>query len=271
MGKAVEKEWFYLSLGHRRGPVTSEEICHKIAKQEVYLDSTQVWKQGMKQWVNLAEAKPFDAEVKKIRAAAAQADARVISSIGTTGRDEDIKCSGVSRALFNLYFYFGWFIPVALAIAILTELQVYQILTPSRVSSSLFFKVLPLLALAVTTWQIAANRMQHAGYAKAHGLGVFVPVYNLWVYMICLFAPRNYGHRKKNGAGAIFYVLLFGVFTAGSGLFFWAKEGMKNLSPLSMTVNMTEFYKDKTGFTSRFNANASRDASSKARQEQMIK
>ena len=51
MGKAVEKEWFYLTLGHRRGPVTFEEFCEKIATQEVYIDSTQVWKQGMKKIV----------------------------------------------------------------------------------------------------------------------------------------------------------------------------------------------------------------------------
>lgn len=271
MGKVVEKEWFYLTLGHRRGPVTFEDFCEKITKQEVYIDSTQVWKKGMDQWVKLAEAKPFEDSVKKFRVVENQSDARVRDAEGAKGIDEDIVCRGASRALFNIYFYFGWLIPIALGIAILTELQVQQLLTPTRVSSSLFFQVLPLVILAIVTWQMAATRMQHAGYSKAHGLGVFVPIYNLWVYAICLFAPRNYGRCKKLGSGAIFYILLFGIAIAGSVLFLVPKMGLRNLSPLVLTENMTDFYKGKIGFNARYNAHAGEAASSKARQEQMKK
>ncbi|PQJ28852.1 DUF4339 domain-containing protein [Rubritalea profundi] len=271
MGAAVEKEWFYLSLGRRHGPVTHEDFCDKIAKQEVYIESTQVWKQGMQQWVNLTDAKPFEATIKKIKSVASQADGRVQNAAGTNDVDEEIACRGASRALFNLYFYFGWLIPMSLGIVILVELQVQQYLTPTRASSSLFFQSVPLILLAITTWKIAATRMQHAGYSKVHGLGVFVPIYNLWVYFICLLAPRNYKRHKKLGAGVLFYILLFGIGIAGSVLFLVPKIGAKNLSALVITESMTDYYKGKTSFTSRLNTNASEAASSKARQEQMKK
>ena len=147
MGTAVKKEWFYLTLGHRRGPVTFEEFCEKIVKQEVYIDSTQVWKKGMKQWVDLAEAKPFSATIKKIKSVASQSESQVREVATTNGGDDDLACCGSSRALFNVYFYIGWVVPVTLAIAILTELQVQQILSPVRASTSLFIQVLPMLVL----------------------------------------------------------------------------------------------------------------------------
>lgn len=271
MGKVVEKEWFYLTLGHRHGPVTHEVFCDKIVKQEIYIDSTQVWAQGMEQWVNLTDSKPFEAVINKIKSVASQADDQLQDASDTNNVDEDIACRGASRALFNVYFYFGWLIPVMLGIAILTELQVQQYLTPSRANSGLFFQSFPLILLAITMWQMAATRMKHAGYSKGHGLGVFVPGYNLWVCSICLLAPRNYKRHKKLGAGVFLYLLLFGIGIAGSVLFLMPQIGAKNLSPLVITESMTDYYKGKTNFTSRFNTNANEAASSKARQEQIKK
>ena len=270
MGTAVKKEWFYLTLGHRRGPVTFEDFCEKIVKQEVYIDSTQVWKKGMKQWINLAEAKPFAATIKKVKSVASQSEAQVRELAATKDGDEDLACRGSSRALFNVYFYIGWVIPVTLAIAILTELQVQQILSPLRASTSLFIQILPLMVLAIATWQMAGSRMQHAGYSKWHALGVFVPLYNLWVYMICLLAPRNYRLRKNLGAGGIFYILLFGAVTASSVVYLVPQIGLKNLSPLVMTEQMMQLYKEKTGFSSRFNSHQDEAAGSKVLQEQII-
>jgi len=271
MGAAVEKEWFYLTLGHRHGPVTHEDFCKKIAKQEVYIDSTQVWTQGMTQWVNLTDAKPFDCSINKIKSAASQANDRMRDGADTNNVDKDIDCQGASRALFNVYFYFGWIIPMILGIVILVELQVQQYLTPTRANSSLFFQSVPLILLAITTWRMAATRMKHAGYSRAHGLGVFVPIYNLWVCFICLFAPRNYKRHKKLGVGAALYILLFGIGLAGSVLFVVPKVGAKNLSPLVITESMTDYYKGKTGFTSRLNTNVSKTANSKTDKEQMKK
>lgn len=271
MGEVVKKEWFYLSLGRRRGPVTHEDFCDKIVKQEIYIDSTQVWAQGMEQWVNLTDSKPFEVVINKIKSVASQADDQLQDASDTNNVDEDIACRGASRALFNVYFYFGWLIPAMLGIVILTELQVQQYLTPLRANSGLFFQSFPLILLAITMWQMAATRMKHAGYSKGHGLGVFVPGYNLWVYSICLLAPRNYKRHKKLGAGAFLYILLFGIGIAGSVLFLVPKIGAKNLSPLVVTESMTDYYKGKTSFTSRLNTNASKAASSKARQEQIKK
>lgn len=267
MGRVVEKEWFYLTLGHRRGPVTHEEFCKKIAKKEIYIESTQVWKQGMKQWVNLTDAKPFDVAIRKVNSVAVHTDARVRDVAGLNDNGQDIVYLGASRALFNMYFYFGWLIPVLLGIVIVTELQVQQLVTPTRVRSSLFFQSVPLILLVLTTWQMAAKRMQHAGYSKARGLGVFVPIYNLWVLFACLLLPSGYGAFKKLGAGVIFYILLFGIIITGSVLLLAPKMRVNHFSPLAMTESLSNYYKEKTGFSSRYKANASQASSSKARQE----
>ncbi|MFC4993081.1 DUF4339 domain-containing protein [Rubritalea tangerina] len=260
-----------MTLGHRRGPVTKDEFCDKIAKQEVFIDSTQVWKQGMTQWVNLAESKAFAADIKKIRSAASQADARVREETAVKDMDEDISCRGVSRALFNLFFYVGWLVPMMIGIVVLTELQVQQYLDPARYRTSVLLQLVPSILLMIAMWQMAASRMQHAGYSKAHGLGVFVPIYNLWVFLVCLFAPRNYSRRKKLGAAAFVYLFLMLGGLAASALIVVPKVGATSLSPLALTEGLTDFYKEKTNYTGRYNTNVAEAASSEARQEQMKK
>ena len=270
MSKEGDKKWFYMALGHRRGPVAFEDLREKIVKKEVVIESTQVWKQGMKQWINLADAKPFATTIKKITSVSTQADS-INKAAATNDVDEDLICRGASRLLFNLYFYIGWLIPIVLAVVVLTELQVQQILSPVQVSSGLFFKWLPFILLAIATWQMAASRMRHAGYSRAQGLGVFLPLYNLWVFMVCLLTPRNYKRKKKLGAVVIIYLLMFGGVVAGCILVLVPKVGAQNLSPFVMTEKMTEYYKGKTSYSSRYNDNVSEAARAKARKEQLLK
>lgn len=267
MGATVEKEWFYLSLGHRRGPVTHADVCKMIEKQEVYIDSTQVWKHGMEQWVNLVDAKPFSGEIKKIRAAAAQVDARVRETSSSTGVDEDIVCRGSTRALFNVFFYVGWIVPLFLGVVVLAELQVHQLVAVSTVRSNVLLKSIPVLFFAIALWQMAATRMRHAGYSTKHALGVFVPIYNVWVLFICMFAPRNYMRKKKLGKAAFCYALLF--LSLGAVIATGVIPGinLKTMSPIAVNESMTDFYKEKTNVTSRINQNAAKSTQSKINDE----
>lgn len=264
MGATAEKEWFYLSLGHRRGPVSREDVCDMIAKQEVYIDSTQVWKHGMTQWVDLADAKPFAAPIKKIRAAAAQVDARVRETSSSTGVDEDLVCRGSTRALFNLFFYVGWVVPLFVGVVLLAELQVHQLVTVRTVRSSIWLQSIPVLLFAIALWQMAATRMRHAGYSPKHGLGVFVPIYNVWVLFICMFAPRNYMRKKKLGKPAFCYALFFIAVATSLTLGVIPGLNLKTLSPIAVNESLTNFYKEKASVVSRTNYNSAKAAQIKA-------
>lgn len=257
MGAEKEKEWFYMSLGHRRGPVTEDEVCRMIAKQEVYIDSTQVWKNGMTQWVSLADAKDFAPAIKKIKREVAAMDARVRESAATKGIDEDVVCRGIARGVFNFYFYIGWLAPLLVGVIFLTELQVFQLVEPISLKKHWWLMHFPVLLMLLATCKMCGFRMQHAGYSKAAGWGLLIPVYNLWTLFVCLFAPRNFKRRKKIGPSILVYVfLLLGVAAAMSPAVL-PKLTLSNANPLAVNEDLQRFYKNTTNFESRYDKRAS--------------
>jgi len=271
MGAAAEKEWFYLSMGHRRGPVTKDEVCDLIAKRDIYIDSTKVWKHGMEEWVQLAEAKDFDSYIKKVKAVAAKADVRVREASAQPELDEDTVCRGASRGLFNMFFYVGWLLPLLIGVAVLSELQVLQVISRKFLTDYEWVRFFPLLCVSLALWAVTSSRMKHAGYSKKFGWTIFVPVLNLWTLFICLCTPRNFGRKKKIGKAAFAFLVFFLSATAVLALKLVPGLALKDLTPLVVNDKVTTFYENKTNMTNRLNQNVQDEANVEARREQMLK
>lgn len=271
MGSTTSKEWFYLYLGNRRGPVSMDDICRKVASHDIYIDSTKVWKEGMADWVRLSDAKAFAPYIKEIRAIATKAEARVQQAMSAEGIDEGVLCIGVSRVLFNVFFYIGWLVPLALSIALLTELQVFQLIKPETVHRSQWIPLIPLAISVIALWLMAAKRMQHAGYRSSLGLTVLVPVVNFWTLFVCLCAPLNYRRKKILGRGAVVYFLTLCLAAAslvGGALL---SPKMVQYSPLAVSRQITEMYENKTHFQKRFKQKIKRAAEEKKRYEESLR
>lgn len=256
MAAEQEKEWFYMSLGHRRGPVTKDEVCRMISKQEVYIDSTQVWKNGMTQWVKLADVKDFAPAIKKLKKEVADLDARVRDSSTHEGAEGDFISRGVSRPFFNLYFYLGWLVPMLVGVFILTELQVFQLIDPMSIERYWWLLHLPVFLVLFVTCQMCGYRMENVGYSRFQGLGLLLPLYNLWILFTCLFAPNNFRRRKKMGLSMLLYIFLFlGVGTVLSPAVL-PKLKVAKVSPLAVNEMLQTSYKKETHFEARYKKRA---------------
>lgn len=223
----------------------------------------------MKDWARISDAKDFAPCIKKIRDAAIKAEARVQQAASSEGVDESVVCRGASRILFNIFFYVGWIVPLALSVAALTELQVNQVLDPELLRQRQWIQLIPLFVSVIVLWQMAASRLKHAGYSRARGLTIFVPVFNLWTFFICLCAPRNFARKKKLGRGAAVYFLIMLVFvsTIIAGWLLGLK--LKQFSPLAVNAQVTELYEDKTHFRDRYNKKIQQAKDVEANREQM--
>lgn len=269
MGLSTKHDWFYLSLGRRCGPVSKSELQALIENKEIYIESTKVWREGMEEWVELLHAKDFASYVKKLKAEARKADARVRQEAQTDELDEAILCRGATRGLFNVFFYVGWLLPMLVVVAIITELQVFQFLPVKVVNAHAWIGVLPLVASSIALWQVSASRMKHAGYSRMHGLTIFVPIWNIWTLLVCLCAPRNFGRKKKvdNVAVISFLVLFFFAAVFLLGLVPGVKA--RDLSPFAVTEKVFELYEEQTQSRARYNEKVQHSASIESRREQM--
>ena len=269
MGVSTKHEWFYLSLGVRRGPVSKSELQTLIANQEVYIESAKVWREGMDEWVDLIHAKDFSSYIKKLKAEARKADVRVRQESQSDEVDEAILCRGATRGFFNVYFYIGWLVPMLLCVLIITELQVFQFLPVKVVNAHAWIGMIPLVASATGLWQLAASRMKNAGYSRTHGLTIFVPILNIWTFLVCLCAPKNFGRKKKvdNVAVMSFLVLFFVTGVLLLGLVPNVK--VKDLSPFAVTEGVFEMYEEKTQSRDRYKNKVQQSANVESRREQM--
>ncbi|MGJ8671920.1 GYF domain-containing protein [Rubritalea sp.] len=269
MAGTEDKEWFYMSLGHRRGPVTRENLSKMLLSEELFVESTQVWRDGMKEWEGLADCKAFASTLKKVRETAQKTEANVRHTRSSEAGDEDLTCRGASRALFNLFFYIGWVIPILIGVIILTELQVHQLLDPKTVIHNDLQYIIPIGLLLLVSCQIAVSRMRHAGYPAWLGATIFIPVWNLFVLFICLLAPRNFRIQKKLGKAAIGYLVLLLVMFAlpFSGLLTGVTPQSANI--FSLTDGISDSYKYQTSYSARINKNQSKSADAEARRKAM--
>ncbi|MFC5051323.1 DUF4339 domain-containing protein [Rubritalea spongiae] len=251
MASREEKEWFYMALGHRRGPVTRDTLCEMLLNEELYIESTQVWREGMKEWEELADCKAFASTLKKVREAARQTEANVRHAASSDSKEEDLICRGASRALYNCFFYIGWTVPILIGVVILTELQVYQIIDVSTVVRNKLQYIVPLTLLLLALCQMSVSRMRHAGYPAWLGVTVFVPIWNFFIFFVCLFTPQNFKRKKRLGKAALAYFLLFLAMLAlpFSGLFTGLNPQSVNL--FSVTQGMIDAYKYQTSFSTR--------------------
>jgi hypothetical protein len=275
MAGTEDTVWFYMQHGHRRGPVTHEKLSEMLFDEQIFLESTQVWKEGMEDWEKIDDCKAFKSTVKKLREKVQKEEAKVRHAITSEGVSEDLIARGASRALFNIFFYLGWMLPVLLGVIILAELQVQQWLSPKTVSENSLQYVIPLLLAALALWQMAVSRMCHAGYSGWHGLGVFVPVWNLYPLFICLLAPQNFKKKKVLGKGAVFYGLLFvaAIALPISGVL--PNLTAESLNPIAVTDGINNAYKLETSFNARMKKNvednSAAEAKKKAEKEQSPK
>ena len=269
MSGAAENKWFYMSHGHRQGPVSRESLSQLLTNKELMIESTHVWCEGMKDWEKVEDSKQFASTIRSIREAAMQAEADVRHAASVKGVGEDALCRGATRGLFNLFFYLGWLVPFLIGIAITSELQVHRILSPEYVSDSWWCQFLPFFLVMIYLWQIAASRMKHAGYPAWLGATVFIPIWNIWTLLVCLCAPQNFRRKKKLGKRALGCFLLFVVML---GIPFSAViPGLNTstLAPVEVKDRITHFYKYSTGMNARMKKNDEKSSQAESRRKRI--
>ena len=62
-----QPEWFYSFAGIRRGPVTEDQIRKLVVEKTLDIDSALVWRNGMAEWLSLADVAEFEPSVELIK------------------------------------------------------------------------------------------------------------------------------------------------------------------------------------------------------------
>ena len=255
MAGTTDKDWFYLSHGHRKGPVSRDEIKELLLEKELFIESTQVWSEGMDDWVGIAESKHFSATVKQVLEAEAKAEEEVRHAATIKKDGDDETCRGASRGLFNMFFYVGWIFPLMIGVVLLSELQVHQFFTKEYVDNTWWCQVLPIFLVGLYLWQLAVSRMKHAGFKGWQGITLFIPIWNIWTLFVCLLTPQNFKRKKKLDLPALGYFVLFLVMVGipFSGII--PSINRESMQPFAVKDSVTAFYNYHTNFKTRMRHN----------------
>lgn len=251
MAAPTKREWYYLAQDQRHGPLSLEEISKKVMAREVFPEDSHVWRQGMKDWEVLDTCKAFATVIKTLREREAAVDARAREAGSATSWDAGSDAVGISRGVFHFYVYVGWLIPMLLCVILLTELQVHGGAAVFKQIKPNFFSLIPLAVATLLMLKVAGERLNNAGYSKKMGLGLLVPIYNLWVLFLCLFAPAHYKQSKKFGAGAFGSFVFVGLYAAGIFLLVVPMLGAEKILPHNVGLGLETFYKGKSNFKGR--------------------
>ncbi|SHK02758.1 protein of unknown function [Rubritalea squalenifaciens DSM 18772] len=210
-----KKQWFYLNLGQRRGPVSKEKLCELIERKEIYYSDVQVWKEGMKEWLPVSKVRSFAGSIKKVSTpSSSTVDTREAKEREL--REQDSHLGGLGRFGYNLYFYIGWPIVYMLGFIACKELQLYGVLDSSDPVQLAWVPYIIWGFVGLVTLIATASRMRNAGYAGSWCMGLLVPLLNLWILLISLCGPTNYRRRKRLGMGGLVFFMIFVGVTLGA-------------------------------------------------------
>lgn len=220
--KSSKKQWFYLNLGQRRGPVCKEKLCELIERKEIYYSDVQVWKEGMKEWLPITQVRSFAPSIKKVESTGqVHVDTRDAKEIEY--KEQDSYIGGLGRIAYNIYFYIGWTLVFFVGLILAKELQIYGVLETTNPQHMEWSSYVPWVVVGIVTLTLTASRLRNAGYAGTWCLGLLVPVLNFWVLLVSLCGPKNYRRRKRLGMGGL---ACFGFFIIASvGIIFLNLSG----------------------------------------------
>jgi len=214
----AKKKWYYIKMGHQRGPVSVNEMIDLIESDGIHLQEAKVWKNGMKEWLPIEKVRCFRKAVKRL-SPKMDFSADELEICEEKAKEFDQHVRGVGRVLFNLYFYVGLILVYFVAVIALKELEVYNLLKAKTVSESPWVQYVPYVVLGLVS---------------------------LWV--VSLRTPKNYRIRKNLGLSGVLMLCLFiGVVT---GSWVLSKEG-EILEPKALNKEVIEKYSSLTDLPGR--------------------
>lgn len=214
--KSSKKQWFYLNLGQRRGPVSKEKLCDLIERKEIYYTDVQVWKEGMKEWLPVAQVRSFSPSIKKVEAAPVVHKGDSLEAKEMEYKEQDSYIGGLSRLGYNIYSYLGWAVIYLIGVILAKELVIYGVFDAANPEQMEWKSYVPWVLVGIVTLTLTASRMRNAGYAGTWSLGLLVPVLNLWVLLVSLCGPKNYRRRKRLGMAGMGYFFFCVCVTLGT-------------------------------------------------------
>ena len=259
-----KKQWFYLNLGQRRGPVSKEKLCELIERKEIYYSDVQVWKEGMKEWLPVSKVRSFAGSIKKVSTPSS-------STVDTSEakerqfKEQDSHLGGLNRFGYNLYFYIGWPIVYLFGLIAAKEMQIYDVINPNEPHQAQWLPFIPWILVAIVSLTATAARVRNAGYAGAWCLGLIVPILNLWVLLVSLCGPTNHRRRRRLGMGGLVCFLVCVVITLGSIII---NMGEYHLNVDGLKSRMMSYYASWTKLESRQNREYSERAVEKQEEQE---
>lgn len=157
--------------GQQEGPYTAEQIHQMLADGSI-ARYTLAWKEGLSQWVPLSQ----------ILDSSPPQPSHIAPPPGLIAPVATIQHSGIGRLA-----YFGILIGITLLTAILQRAVASE---PSAAG------VVPVLSVAVCFVPVVL-RLQNIGKSGWWSLSCLIPIANLYIGVLCLFAPAGYERSKK--------------------------------------------------------------------------
>ena len=161
--------------GQQEGPYTAEQIQQMLADGSI-ARYTLAWKEGLSQWVPLSQ----------ILDSSPPQPSHIAPPPGPIAPVATIQHSGIGRLA-----YFGILIGILIGITLLTA-----ILQSAVASEPAAAGVVALLSVAVCFVPVVL-RLQNIGKSGWWSLFCLIPIANLYIGVLCLFAPAGYERSKK--------------------------------------------------------------------------
>ncbi len=206
--------WYFSKDGQQEGPVTAAQIVSLVNASVLDPAVTQVWREGLADWISLTQS-PVFAEApgmpRPANSTAAVNPYMVSSSTLANSRaarpDMPLEYPGIGRLAYVLFAMVSGI--VLYGILFVTILAAFKTGRGAGLALGTLFIVLLFFA---TSLYLGAKRVSNLGMSGWAVLWSFVPFMNIWIHWRMLACPAGYeNHRTLDTPGKVVTGLWIGV------------------------------------------------------------
>jgi uncharacterized membrane protein YhaH (DUF805 family) len=214
----MENPWYFSKDGQQEGPVTAGQIVALVNTSTLDPATTQVWREGLAEWIPLQGSPVFDearslpspvlAPVKSAGPASPYAVSPGALAASRASRpDMPLEYPGIGRL-----GYFVATIGFTIVFYLLLFVILFAALSADSGASMGIGMVLIVLLFVAATLFIGVKRISNLGMSGWAILWSFVPFMNLWIHWRMMACPAGYeDHRTLDTAGKVISGLWIGL------------------------------------------------------------
>lgn len=214
--------WYFSKDGTQEGPVTAAQIVALVNASILDPAATQVWREGLADWIPLNQSPVFEesgsmpapaiAPVKSVAPVSPYTvSPNALAASRASRPDMPLEYPGIGRLAyflatvgFGIVFYAILFVIVFAALG-----------TNGGAGMGIGMLFVVLLFVAATLF-LGAKRITNLGMSSVAVLWSFVPIMNIWIHWRMIACPAGYeDHRTLDTTGKVISGLWVGILALG--------------------------------------------------------